>query len=245
MAAQTYNVDFPKKRPPVRAAGDLCIMVYGFPGVGKTTFASKAKDALFFSFERGADHLEVASKLITDWGHFRAMCAKLAATPDHGFKTIVIDTADAAYDMCKAYICNQLGIAHPSDAGDNAKGYDSINLEFQRVFSKLNSMGLGLVFLSHANNRSVKDRQGQKQDRIVPALTGKTGNWLAGFCSVIGYAEVQVVPGEKGEAKQVRRLNLVPSVAYDAKIRLPLNQSVPDSIDLDWDALQKLLGGGK
>ena len=48
-------------------------LITGVPGVGKSTFAAGAPDALFLQLERGVDHLDVAkTELMKEWSDVEA-----------------------------------------------------------------------------------------------------------------------------------------------------------------------------
>ena len=48
-------------------------LITGVPGVGKSTFAAGAPDALFLQLERGVDHLDVhKTELLKEWSDVEA-----------------------------------------------------------------------------------------------------------------------------------------------------------------------------
>lgn len=53
------------------------------------------------------------------------------------FKSLIIDTADIAADMCQKYICNQLGIDNIGDGGWTNNGWAKYKKEFDDTFRVL------------------------------------------------------------------------------------------------------------
>ena len=123
------------KSKPKHTLSDLTALVYGPSKIGKSTWCSKADDALFLATEPGLNALEVFQIPITCWDDLLQACAEIAEGK-HEFKTIVLDTVDNAYKMCSDYVCKKFKIEHESDLG-YGKGYALINNEFQRVINKL------------------------------------------------------------------------------------------------------------
>ncbi len=65
------------------------ILLYSAPKLGKSTFASRFPEAIFFECEPGLSHLEVFKVPTYTWDDFLAAC-KLVAQGGHPFKTIVM-----------------------------------------------------------------------------------------------------------------------------------------------------------
>ena len=87
------------------------ILVYAAPKTGKSEFASRFPDALFFECEPGLNHLEVFKIPTYSWEDFLGAC-KLVAGGDHRFKTIVIDTIDNAFKFCAEHVCGKHNIEY-------------------------------------------------------------------------------------------------------------------------------------
>ena len=147
------------KSKPKHTLSDLTALVYGPSKIGKSTWCSKADDALFLATEPGLNALEVFQTPITCWDDLLQACAEIAEGK-HEFKTIVVDTVDNAYKMCSDYVCKKFKIEHESDLG-YGKGYALINNEFQRVINKLAFLPYGLILISHSQERDIETRTGK------------------------------------------------------------------------------------
>ena len=70
-------------------------MIYGLPGVGKSSLAGKLKRPLFLDFEGGLNYFDVArTPQIQTLDEFYEYLVELYRTKDKEFDTIVIDSAD-------------------------------------------------------------------------------------------------------------------------------------------------------
>ena len=112
---------------PVTDFGKLTILNYSAPKFGKSTWASKFPDAIFFECEPGLNHLEVFKVQTYKWDDFLDAC-KLVAKGDHPFKTIVIDTVDNAFKMCSDHVCAKHNIDYEGDLG-HGKGWALVKNE--------------------------------------------------------------------------------------------------------------------
>lgn len=84
-------------------------MLYGEPKSGKTTTASKFPNALLLAFEKGYNAIPgVMAKPVNSWGDYKKVLTELR-DPEvkKVFQTVIIDTADIAYNYCEKYICDR------------------------------------------------------------------------------------------------------------------------------------------
>lgn len=88
--------------------------------MGKTTISTKFPNHLLLAFEKGYNAIPGAMvQPINSWSEFRKVLKQLkdlknkrdkASESDlkslPNFETIIVDTADIAYDYCERYICD-------------------------------------------------------------------------------------------------------------------------------------------
>ncbi len=128
-------------------------VIYGPEGIGKTTFAAQFPKPLFIDTEGSTARLDVAR---TDTPSSLAMLTSMLTelrNDTHGFRTIVLDTADWAEKLCiKAACSKKEGITGIEDFG-YGKGYVYVYEEMGRILNLLTDLwekGLNIVITAHA-----------------------------------------------------------------------------------------------
>ena len=180
------------------------VFFYGDPKSGKTTIATKFPRHLLLAFEKGYNAIPGAmAQPINSWSEFRKVLRQLKDEKvKEKFETIIIDTADIAYDYCEAYICAN---AKRSDGGVGVdavgdipfgKGYTLVAKEFDECLRNIVQMDYGLVLISHAVDKTFTDENGKEFNQIVPTLGNKPRNIVSRLCDIIGYSRaVQLEDG--------------------------------------------------
>ena len=193
---------------PQRISRDLkgkYILLYGLPGVGKTSLASEFKNVLIAGFEMGTNALNnVYVQPIKTWKDWRDMVKQLCtkdALKDK-FDSIAIDTADFAWDLCIKWICSQNGVEKLGDIPWGG-GYDLAKKEYTQTFRDLTYSGYGLVFISHSTEKTYKNEKGEDYTQIVPALPNRPFDIVNKMVDIIAYIrEIPVEIGDKVENKR-------------------------------------------
>lgn len=228
-----------EKSAPTLSPARIKALLYGPPKIGKSTFASQINPdkTLFIPTEPGLGSLEVYERPVTDWADFLEAGGEIVedAKKDRRFEVVVVDTVDELYRMCSDHICTQLGIKHPSDA-EYGKGWAAVADEFRLRIGKLASLGLGVWFISHAEDREVKKKVGSKTV-TQPSLSGQARKFLVGFVDFIFLAEWE---GEEEDSKRVLRTQ--GAEHHEAGGRVPQGATpLPDPLPLDAVALRKAM----
>ena len=187
---------------PQRISRDLkgkYILLYGLPGVGKTSLASEFKNVLIAGFEMGTNALNnVYVQPIKTWKDWRDMVKQLCtkdALKDK-FDSIAIDTADFAWDLCVKWICSQNGVEKLGDIPWGG-GYDLAKKEYTQTFRDLTYSGYGLVFISHSTEKTYKNEKGEDYTQIVPALPNRPFDIVNKMVDIIAY--IREIPVEIGD----------------------------------------------
>jgi len=169
------------------------VLLYGTPKSGKTTTASKFPKALLAAFEKGYSAIpNVMAQPINSWSEFRQLLKALESpAAKEKYSTIVVDTADIAYDYCVKYVCAKASDAqHDYDnIGDipYGKGYKMAETEFDECLRKILQMDYGLVLISHATDKTFTDTNGNEYNQIVPTLDNRARKICERTCDIIGY----------------------------------------------------------
>jgi hypothetical protein len=178
--------------------GNYITLIYGREKIGKSTLAASYPKALFLATEPGLRGLSVHSMNddeggITDWGIFRTATELLLKQGPGQFNTIIVDTADRAYDMCLDWVCANRGVEYPgTDAQgkeDFGKSWRAVKNEFLEQIHALIQAGYGMVFTSHAKEVTIVSRSGEKYDRIYPSMSAQARTVIEALVDFFFYAE--------------------------------------------------------
>ena len=180
------------------------VFFYGEPKTGKTTIATQFPGALLLAFEKGYNALPgIMPKPLNSWGEFKKTLAELRDPEVQKiFQTVIIDTADIAYQYCEKYICNRESTATSSyeSIGDipYGKGYKLAQAEFDESIRKILQMDYGLILISHSIDKTIKTETGEEITKIIPTVDSRAKLVCERTCDIIGYARnIDTEDGEK------------------------------------------------
>lgn len=214
------------------------VFFYGEPKSGKTTIATKFPRHLLLAFEKGYNAIPGAmAQPINTWAEFRKVLRQLKdEAVKEKFETIIIDTADIAYDLCEKYICSNAKRADGGFGVDSVadipfgKGYTMVAKEYDECLRSIVQMDYGLVLISHAVDKTFKDEQGQEFNQIVPTLGNKPRNIVSRMCDIIGYSR----PIQLEDGATTTKLFMRGTPRYVAGSRF---KYTPDVIDFNYQSL--------
>jgi hypothetical protein len=229
-------------------------LVYGKPGVGKTTLVAQAAripgmaPVLFMTPDAAeADTLRKAAPeaivafidRFSEFDKIYKAAAKLAASGQAiPFKTFVIDTGTEAQKLSMNDIMTQLLITGRPGGGDVNFDVPSVR-EWGESISQMRTLvrhfrDLPANFLMTCHEAEAKDPRGGNW--VVPDLPGKLKNQLCGMFSNVFYMAVERKTQAEGRTKIVtdeRRLLLTGlTEGFQAKSRTGLFERVVNDPDL-------------
>lgn len=217
-------------------------VVYGVEGIGKSTFASEFPSPLFIDLDNGTSQLNVDRVTdVSDWAELKKIVDQFGTDEDFkGYKTLVIDTADAAAAMCERYIISKKAPGKSSiEDIPYGKGYKMLAEEFSVFLCKLEALileGKNVVVLAHAILRSVNDPElSQPYDHWEMKLPGMSTNKLAPLIKewsdilLFAFYDIDVVKvNNKNKARGGKRMMRTTHTPFaDAKNRFNLADILP------------------
>ena len=174
-------------------------LIYGERKSGKTSNAVKFPMPILLAFEKGysmisgvyaqpintwREALEVKKQLLKD-----AKAVADAEKTETVFKTVIVDTADIAYDCCERYILDKEGVEH-LDESTNMRAYRALSREYDKFFQEIVKAGYTLVIISHATSKQIKEK-GEKYDKTIPTLPDRGFQVIARLVDVCAYASYE------------------------------------------------------
>lgn len=221
-------------------------VIYGTEGIGKSTFAAQFPDPLFLDLEKGSSQLDVhrVEWNNLDWTELIGTLDELVIN-NNGFKTIVIDTADAAEVLCNADLCAKNAKASIEDFG-YGKGYQMAAEHYSEMLKacdRLIPQGLNVVVIAHSFLRKQElpeemgsfDRYEMKLSKKVAPLLKEWADMLLFF----NYKTYVVIDDKTKKPKAQggeRVVYTTHTTAWDAKNRFGL----PEEIKPEFSAISHI-----
>ncbi len=217
------------------------MIVYGQPGVGKTTFAASA-DAILIDCENGAGAVPGLTRTpyLQSWPQIRQWLAEIAATPPDGVSALAVDTIDWMIQRIVEHvvldldgkaagdITNTLGTAH----GGYFKAREIVqNIVYRDLLPMLNAVadkGVAIILLAHAANTKMTTPEGFDVRLAAPDLP----HWISP--PFIEWADCVLYASRDGDRRML--------LTEGTNVILAKNRySLPAEIPLSWPALMQAL----
>lgn len=193
-------------------------LIYGQPGIGKSTLALSAPNPVVIDADNGMNrvepHLRVPSLQVTSYAQVLELLNSDELAP---FETIVFDTIGAVFEFMEPYLIKQ----NPKNAQRNGtlslQGYGERKRTANALVRTANDKGKNILFVAHETEK--KDNENTV---IRPDIPGSSGADFIKTLDFVGYMEAK---GTK------RTISFAPTDRYYAKNSLQLDEVmlVPDT----------------
>ena len=174
------------------------VWLYGSPFSGKTTFANKFLEPLMLNTDGNIkfvdapyipikDKVELVGRMTKKtfaWDIFKDVIAELEKK-DNSFKTIIVDLLEDAYEYCRLWMYDQMGITHESD--DSFRAWDKVRTEFLSTLKRLMALDYeNIILISHEDtSKDITKKGGDKLTSIKPNLADKVATKVAGMVDIV------------------------------------------------------------
>jgi phage nucleotide-binding protein len=201
----------------------LKVLVYGEPGVGKTTFAARSPKPLVLDIERGTTsllrHKDTRSTNVLPYKsarQFEALIDAIEKGEVGDFDTLIVDS----FSMFQLKVMDDILSTNSGNQRYMPDG-PTYNLNTNMLRAIANRL-IGLpvhVILTSAAKLDKEEATGRMYYR--PDLTPKLANSLVGVCDVVGYMSADTVKDkESGNETTLRKLTIQPTRKIVAKSRI-------------------------
>ena len=229
-----------KRRRPVLA------MLYGPPGVGKSTFGASASNPIFIPCERGLDQITVPKfptpKTLAEFGTY----LNAVDTEEHDYQTVVIDTADALELLIFDAVCNEGKVKSIEEFGGGyGKGFTRAREYWARLLTRLTALSerMNVLLVAHSHLRTVNDPMlATAYDIHEPKIQAKSIELIRQSVDLIMFARIQtsvIKDGPKarkgrGLIGDDREMFTQPTTGIECKNRFNLESPM----EFNWATLQ-------
>lgn len=222
----------PMKKPPA-------IIIYGEPGVGKTTFAISAPDPFVIDIEKGASYMEVARVQPESYEEIMGWLEQVLHGK-HAYKTLVLDSLDWLEMLIHKKVCADSGAKDISDKRSDATSYGRGHIQALRLFLDVRniletirtSRNMAIIITAQTLVKRFDDPIDGGYDRYVLKTHEKMCAAAVEWADAVMFAKKEARISGDGKKREGERVLITHgTLSAVGKSRLKL----PPSIPLSWD----------
>jgi len=159
-------------------------LIYGQPGIGKTTLGLSSINPLLLDFDNGVHRINPLHQCDTVQVSKWEDVIEVFKQDLKIYNTIVIDTAGKMIDYMTAYIIKNEPKMGKKDGGLSLQGYGARKVMFSNFLKQVSIMGKHIIFIAH-------DKEERNGDEIIirPEVGGSSGQDLFKEMDLIGYMQ--------------------------------------------------------
>lgn len=174
-----------KKPSELEVKQTITMLVYGQPGVGKSTLGCSAPNCVLFDYDGGVQRMNGAHKTLTvqirSWEDTQAALDEITREyPD--VQTIIIDTVGKMLDYMSEYIMRTNSRMRKADGSLTLPGYGLRKQMFIDFIRKTGVLGKNVVFIAHEK----EEKRGEETVKR-PEIGGSSANDLIKELDLVGY----------------------------------------------------------
>lgn len=158
----------------------LNILIYGDPGIGKTTLANTAPDPLVLDFDNGYHRASHSKHYVpyNSWGNVIQDKQDILTALKNDYKTLVVDTVGTGIELMQTHLLE----TSPALSKATMKMWGETKKTAADFFGPLKFAGKNVVYIAHAKVKEDGDVR-----RVVPNIPGSTYDTIMQSCDLVGY----------------------------------------------------------
>lgn len=160
-------------------------LIYGQPGIGKTTLALSASKPVCIDVDRGMHRVEkrfqVPSLQVETYQQILDLINGKEIDP---FDTIVIDTLGKLVDRIGDHVCINNPKLRQSDGTLAMKGWGAVKITFQQLIKLIQGKGKSVIFVAHESEEKDGDTTKKRPD-----VSGSARKDIVKELDFMGYME--------------------------------------------------------
>lgn len=215
-------------RDPTPYLEDQCTILYGPPGIGKSSFFLDSPDHLYISTEDGLRNFRRREIRVRNWLELVAVYQTLVAqikAKTCPYRFLILDTGDRGYLMSEDYLTIADKVPFIDEvAGGYGKGYSRSGRIFVDLMQQFKLLRKGFSMIFHSEKRKLNPKERDSDLKVVPNVPERVAHQLLAMADMILYADFVSVQDETGRPRSARMIRTVGNeflVAKDRTNRLP------------------------
>jgi hypothetical protein len=176
---------------------------------------------------------------------------QLLKKPDHGYKTLVLDTVDWTEKLITKFIIAQDATKNSIEDFGYGKGYKLVAEEFQNLLNAIEKVmqdnAMNIVLIAHSKIKAFNDPiNATSYDRYNVDCMESISASIRAWCDCVLFANYDTIAEvdpktqkTRGKGGRLRTLFTTRTAAYDAKNSW---DGLPDQIDMDYSLIAKYIG---
>lgn len=186
MIVHPENMNFSDKK--------FSMILWGSPGVGKTTLALSAPNPILLDFDRGISRVRASHRRDTSvCANYKEVLADINSPDMRNYETVVIDTGGSFVTFLKDWAKTEKKAVTKSGEFDGRRGFGLVKSEFASFTEDIKTrLNMNIIYVFHSNEE--KDKDGNPIQRLVCEGSVRNSVWtpcdFGGYIQMIGTQRV-------------------------------------------------------
>jgi hypothetical protein len=229
------------------------IVIHGGAGVGKTSFAATAPNAIFIPVEDGLGVLDVATFPEPKKAEEISMMMNTLLTQQHSYQWLVVDSMTAMEKKIWTDLCSKSNSNSIEDVGGGyGKGFTQTLEWVNKFINDLRYLrevkGMGIILIAHTKIKTINPPDKASYDTYMLNVHDKIADFIHTQADIVAYCELEALVRtkemgfghEQGTIKETgnRLMHCYSSNRYTSKNRYKITQPLP----MDFMVLMQEIG---
>lgn len=178
-------------------AGAPAGIIYGMPGVGKTTFAASAPNCLIIDCEGGADNVVCErTPTLHSWAEIHDWLTAVESG-EHDYKVIAIDSVDMLLRRLEEDVTGAqedagrtLNKSHGGYGNGKSVYKNRVYTQLIPLLNRIKDRGIAVLLIAHMHQVEILDSEGIKINKIGPNLPEDFQETFVSWASFVCVAQI-------------------------------------------------------
>lgn len=214
-------------------------IIYGPPGVGKTTFGASADNSLIIDCENGAGTLQCQrTPYLETWPEIESWLLAIEKE-GHNYQAISIDSVDWMVRRIEEHVSGSSGALNQTlnkSHGGYGNGKQVLKNYIYRcllpILDKITARGVAVILLAHAKRTEITDIDGVTIEKTTPDLPDDYLNTFIEWSDFVCLARMDVEGNRQMDTAETNR-----AIAKN-------RYGMPQVIDFSWSAFTGAVSAG-